>query len=147
MAISQITNPQNASTSGSTRAFASDMLDFAVLKAFEKVKSDDGSDVLIELIDLYLQGTSQRIIAMRKAADEEEWTQLKRAAHTLKGSSSTLGLAQIAKNCQDLEAASSSSRGDVHTLIDLLESKFLEVKPVLIAERNRRLGLAHFPML
>src|SRR5260370_13798853 len=115
MPVSEITNSQNASTPHSTRAFTTDMLDFEVLKAFEKVKSDDGSDILIELIDLYLQGTSQRIIAMRKAADEGEWTLLKRAAHTLKATSSTLGLRQMAKICQHLEEASSIPTGDVHT--------------------------------
>lgn len=139
MQVSQITNPQSVSTPRSTPVFTSDMLDFEVLKAFERVKSEDGSDILIELIELYLHGTSQRIIAMRKAADEGEWTALKHAAHTLKGSSGTLGLRQIANICQDLEAAASSSINDVNTLISLLESKFLEVEPVLIGERNRRL--------
>ena len=138
MPISQITT-QNSSTPRSTRGFRSHMLDFEVLKAFEKLKSDDGSDILIELIDLYLRGTSQTILAMRKAADQEDWVLLKRAAHTLKGSSATLGLHQIAKTSQDLEAASPSSTADAHMLVDLLESKFLEVKPLLLAERNRRL--------
>jgi HPt (histidine-containing phosphotransfer) domain-containing protein len=143
MAISQSTHAQSDATRSLTRALASDPLDFEVLKAFDKVKSDDGSDILVELIDLYLQGTSQSIIAMRKAADEAEWAQLKRAAHTLKGSSSTLGLRQIAKTCQDMEAASSNSTGDVSMLISLLESEFLDVKRVLIEERNRRLVLSH----
>jgi len=139
MAISQIRNAQTGSTLRSTRVLASNMLDFEVLKTFEKVKSDDGSDILVELIDLYLQGTSQRIIAMRKAAQEGEWFLLRCEAHALKGSSSTLGLRQIAKACQDLEAASSSSTADVRMLISLVESRFLEVKSLLTAERNRRL--------
>ena len=142
MPISQSTNLQNASTRRSTGAFASDMLDFEVLKGFQGIASDDGSDILIELIDLYLRGTSQTIITMRKAAAEGEWALLKRSAHTLKGSSSTLGLRQIAKTCQDIEAASSGSTGEVHMRMGLLESRFLDVKPLLIAERNRRLLLS-----
>ena len=137
MPVSQITNP-NASLSCSTFAITNCVLDLEALKAFEIVKSDDGSDILIELIDLYLQGTSERISALRAAADEGDWVLVKRAAHTLKGSSSTLGLPQIAKTCQDLEEASSSSTGDVNRLISLLKSRFLEAKPILIAERNRR---------
>lgn len=139
MPVSEITKHENVSTPRWTRTFANDLLDFEVLKAFEKVKSDDGSDILIELIDLYLQGTSQRIIAMRKAAHEGEWILLTRMAHTLKGSSSTLGLRQIAKICQDLEDASLSTSGAVHALMSLLESRFLEAKPVLLEERDRRL--------
>jgi HPt (histidine-containing phosphotransfer) domain-containing protein len=139
MPVSQITNP-NASLSCSTSAITNGVLDLDVLKAFERVKSDDGSDILIELIDLYLQGASERISAMRDAADERDWGLLRRNAHTLKGSSSTIGLRQIATTCQDLEEAASSSTGDVNTLMSLLKSRFLEAKPMLIAERNRRLS-------
>ena len=114
------------------------MLDFEVLRGFEKVKSDDGSDVVIELIDLYLQGTARCINTMRNAANAAEWDVLKRAAHTLKGSSSTLGLRQMAKISRDLEEASFSPGDDVHTLMSFLEAKFVEVKSVLIQERNRR---------
>lgn len=138
MPVPEITNSKN-SAPYSTRSVASDALDFEVLKAFARVKSDDGSDVVIELIDLYLQSTAQRITTMLNAAREGEWEQLKRAAHTLKGSSSTLGVRQIAKICQDLEVA--SSRSDVHTLMSLLESKYVETKPVLIQERDRRRAL------
>jgi HPt (histidine-containing phosphotransfer) domain-containing protein len=139
MPVSEVTN-LNATLSGSTYAITNGVLDLEVLKTFEKVKSDDGSDILIELIDLYLRGTWERISVMRDAANERDWVLLRRAAHTLKGSSSTLGLRQIAKTCQDLEEASSSSTGDVNTLISLLKSRFLEAKPMLIAERNRRLS-------
>lgn len=143
MPVSEITNSQNRLPPRSTRALTTDMLDFEVLKTFEKVKSDDGSDVVIELIDLYLRSGSQCIITMLKAAHEGEWALLKREAHTLKGSSSTLGLCQIAKICQDLEDASLGHGGDIPTLMSLLESKFVEVKPVLIQERNRRRALSH----
>jgi histidine phosphotransfer protein HptB len=138
MPVSEITNAKTSWGSYSTRAVTAEMLDFEVLRAFDKLKSDDGSDVVIELIDLYLQGTSQRIITMRNAANNREWALLKRAAHTLKGSSSTLGLREIASICQDLEQASFSPGGEVHTLVGLLESKFIEVKSALVQERNRR---------
>jgi histidine phosphotransfer protein HptB len=142
MPVSEITKSETSWAFYSTGAVTADVLDFEVLRAFEKVKSDDGSDVVIELIDLYLQATSQRIITMLNAANEGEWALLKRAAHTLKGSSSTLGVREIANICQDLEEASFSLGGEVHTLMSLLESKFIEVKSVLLQERNRRRVLA-----
>ncbi|HKO34907.1 MAG TPA: Hpt domain-containing protein [Pyrinomonadaceae bacterium] len=138
MPVSEITNSQNGSMRPSTGALTSDMLDFQVLKAFEKVKSDDGSDIVIELIDLYLESASQGIVTMLNAAAEGDWALLKRTAHTLKGSSGTLGLRQIATICQDLEDASLSPGDDVPALVSLLESKFVEIKPVLIHERDRR---------
>ena len=115
------------------------VLDCDVLKSFGKVKSDDGSDVLIELIDLYLRSTPQRLLAIRKAAAENDWVSLKREAHTLKGSSGMLGLHQISKASHDLEQACSNVTADIETGIRSLELKFLEAEPALIAERNRRL--------
>ena len=138
MTVSESTNSQNGSAPHSTGALTTNMLDFEVLKAFEKVKSDDGSDVVIELIDLYLQGTARCINTMRNAANAAEWDLLKRAAHTLKGSSSTLGLLRIATICRDVEDASSSPGTDVPALMSWLELEFVEVKPVLISERDRR---------
>ena len=138
MPVPEIMNSQNVSARHSTRTRAIDMLDFEVLRAFEKLKSDDGSDILIELIDLYIHSSSERIVTMLKAAAEGDWALLKDAAHTLKGSSSTLGLRQIATICQDLEDASLRPGDDVRALMSLLESKFVEVKPVLIQERERR---------
>ena len=140
MPVAEIMNSQKFSAPHSTRALTTDVLDFEVLNAFEKVKSDDGSDILIGLIDLYLQSSSQRIATMADAARRREWSVLKREAHTLKGSSSTLGVRQIAKICQDLECASLTRGGDVQTLMSLLKSKFAEVKPVLIQESSRRRG-------
>ena len=138
MSVSQITNSQSASAPNSIDAVTTDMLDFEVLRAFEKIKSDDGSNVVVELIDLYLRCTAQRIITMLNAANDGQWAVLERSAHTLKGSSSTLGLREIAKICQDLEEASMSSGVDAEMLMNLLEAKFVEVKPVLVQERNRR---------
>lgn len=133
----------NAPPARSTPAATSDVLDFEVLRAFDRIKSDDGSDILIELIDLYLQGTSRRIKEMRRAAGECDWALLKRTAHTLKGSSSTLGLRQIAKTCQALETASSIHTREAAASINLLESQLLKACSFLVAERNRRLGLSH----
>lgn len=144
MTVSEIANSRNSSAPHSACTVTTDMLDFEVLRAFENVKSDDGSDVVIELIDLYLQGTSQRIVTMLNAANDGEWALLRRAAHTLKGSSSTLGLREIANITRDLEEASLRPGGDVHRLMSLLESKFVEVKAVLVQERNRRRVLPQY---
>ncbi|HYR75904.1 MAG TPA: Hpt domain-containing protein [Pyrinomonadaceae bacterium] len=121
-----------------TASITNDVLDVETLKAFEKVKSEDGSDFVIELIDLYLEGTPQRIQAIREAAFEKEWVLLKRTAHTIKGSSSTLGLHRVAQVCQELEVTLSSNDA-IDGLVQALESRFAEAREALIAERKRRL--------
>lgn len=116
------------------------VLDMEVLKSFESVKSDDGSDIVIELIDLYLHGTPQRIQQICKAAAEQELISLKRIAHTLKGSSSTIGLSYVANACHDLEVATMTSTDGLDSFVESLEMQFLEARKALIAERRRRLS-------
>jgi len=125
--------------SDSIANITNEVLDVEVLKAFEKIKSDDGSDFVVELIDLYLHGTPQRIQAIRKAALEKEWVVLKLTAHTIKGSSSTLGLHRIAQVCQELEATSLSSSDVLDGLVKALRTRFVEARGALIVERERRL--------
>ena len=138
--IGDVVREGNAFRLAAPGRITDEALDVEVLKALEKVKTDDGSDLLVELIDLYLQDTPQRIMAIRSAAAEKNWVLLKRAAHTVKGSSGTLGLRQVAKVCQELEEASSpGSTEGVEVLVQLLEYKFLKARQALAAERQRRL--------
>jgi len=116
-----------------------DTLDRQVLDAFDELQSDDGSDLIIELIDLYLEDASQRIMSIRKACVATEWVVLKQAAHNLKGSSSTLGLRQVAEICEKLVGAPGSPDG-VEALVQLLEYKFAKARQALAAERQRRLS-------
>ena len=119
----------------------SDALDMEALDAFEQLQSDDGSDLIIELIDLYLQDAPQQILAIGKASASAGWVQLKRAAHNLKGSSSTLGVRHVAEICEKLEVGSCGAdpSDGVEALIQLLEYKFAKARQALAAERQRRL--------
>lgn len=117
----------------------SEPLDRHVLDAFEELESDDGSDLIIELIDLYLQDASQRVIAIRKACVATEWVLLRQAAHNLKGSSSTLGLRQVAEICEKLIDASGSTDG-VEALVQLLDYEFSKARQALATERQRRMS-------
>ena len=137
--VASLSKERNGSLATATARITNDVLDCETLKAFEKVKSQDGSDFVIELIDLYLKGTPPRIQAIREAACEKKWVVLKRTAHTVKGSSSTLGLHRVAQACQKLEATSLSPSDVVDGLIHALESRFVEAREALIAERKRRL--------
>jgi HPt (histidine-containing phosphotransfer) domain-containing protein len=118
---------------------ASDTLDMEVLNAFEQLQSGDGSDLIIELIDLYLQDSPERILAIRKASAAADWLLLKRAAHNLKGSSSTLGVRHVAEICEKLEENSGADSADkIEALIQLLEYKFGKARQALTAEHQRR---------
>lgn len=118
---------------------ASDAVDMDSLNAFEELQSDDGPDLIVELIDLYLQDAPQRILAIREAAVATEWVLLKRAAHNLKGSSGNLGVRHVAEICEKLERVCPDSYERVAALVELLEYRFAKARQALATERQRRL--------
>ncbi len=125
----------------SNTSMNSDILDLEVLKTFERVKSDDGLDIVVELIDLYLHNTTQRIRELADAAFAEDWLSVKHLAHTLKGSSSTLGLHRMARLCQQLENADMNSDKVADEFVQLLETEFTKAREGLITERERRTAI------
>ncbi len=61
-------------------------------------------DVVTELIDNFLTTAGERMATIREALEQADSTALQTAAHSLKGSSGTLGAAGMAAICGDLEA-------------------------------------------
>ncbi len=61
-------------------------------------------DVVTELIDNFLTTAGERLATIREALEQADSTALRTAAHSLKGSSGTLGAAGMAAICGDLEA-------------------------------------------
>lgn len=102
------------------------------------MKSDDGSNLVIDLIDLYLKATAGRIQQIRVAGKAEDLVSLRRTAHTLKGSSSTLGLQRMARACEKLESLETHSPRTAK-LIESMQRRFVEAREALLTERNRRL--------
>jgi HPt (histidine-containing phosphotransfer) domain-containing protein len=117
-----------------------DAVDLDVLNAFRQLQPDDGSDLIVELIDLYLQDASQRITEITEASAKGEWVTVNRAAHNLRGSSSNLGVRHTAEICGELERADGRlARSAVAGLIERLKTELVRASELLIAERQRRL--------
>ena len=79
MSFNQVTNTENQESNllgplpAGVVAHTSAAVDMELLNAFEELQSDDGSDLIVELIDLYLEDAPQRILAIREAAVATEW--------------------------------------------------------------------------
>jgi len=117
-----------------------DAVDLDVLNAFQQLQPDDGSDLIVELIDLYLQDASQRITEITEASSKGEWVTVNRAAHNLRGSSSNLGVRHTAEICGELERADGRlARSAVAGLIERLKTELVRASELLISERQRRL--------
>lgn len=136
---SQETNPL-VPVLASVVGTAGDAVDLELLNAFEELQADGETDLIVELIDLYLMDAPERILAIREAALANEWLLLKRAAHNLKGSSLNLGIRQVAETCRKLEETESEhSTEGVGKLLQQMDDEFARASEALLAERRRRL--------
>jgi two-component system sensor histidine kinase/response regulator len=121
-----------------------DSVDMAALSRLEEVQMEGEPDLIVELIDLYLTDAPRQISRLLEAVTKTDGTLLKRAAHSLKGSSANLGVLQMAALCDELERVDSGqSFQGVITILTRLEQEFERVRQVFTAERERRLSVEH----
>ncbi len=84
----------------------------------------DGDFLLREFIDLFATQNRGRIIAMRHAQQTRDGEDLRRTAHTLKGSGRLVGAERLEELCQQLEAlAKTESFAEAGVLIRELEKE------------------------
>lgn len=124
--------PAHASDDGTVP----DAVDMAVLRAFEEIQAEGEPDLIVELIDLYLKDAPVKLASMQEAVAREDSGSLRRAAHGLRGSSASIGAAQVAALCDGLEHASRvDSAGQ---LVEQLGRELEGARRALEAERRRR---------
>jgi hypothetical protein len=69
----QVTNDEVAEDNfhpfrpASASVITNDAVDMDLLNAFEELQLDDGSDLIVELIDLYVPDAAQRVSQIRSA--------------------------------------------------------------------------------
>jgi HPt (histidine-containing phosphotransfer) domain-containing protein len=125
----------------STRGAGADIdpVDMAALAAFGELQEDGEPDLVVELIDLYLQEAPLRIEAIQRAVADADGLSLKRAAHSLKGSSGTLGVLPLAALCEELERlAADALSPEATVLVNRLEEEFVRAHNVLAYEQQVR---------
>lgn len=120
---------------------AIEAIDKTVLAALEEVQEEGEPDLIVELIDLYLSEAPRWIEAIRTATAKLDGALLKRAAHTLKGSSGSIGVRQVAEICKMFEQSDCTGpAGRVEVLLQLFDREFARAREALLAERQRRIS-------
>ena len=128
-------------TRTSTSDIINDAVDMTLLTSFEEAQGEGEPDLIVELIDLYLEDTPHRVADIREALAKTDGLSLERAAHGLKGSSASLGAGQVAILCAELELkAHDVSFQEVEAIVTRLEREFERVRQTFLAERQRRCG-------
>ena len=114
-------------------------IDLSVLISFADSQGEEDSDLVVELIDLYLTDSSRRVADMRQALAGSDEALLARAAHALRGSSGTLGAWQVAESCEELERlAFELSFADVTLVLERLDRELTSVQQVFLRARRER---------
>jgi HPt (histidine-containing phosphotransfer) domain-containing protein len=114
-------------------------VDLGVLAGLEGLQDEGEPSLVVELIDLYLEEAPRQLASMFEAEASADADALRRAAHSLKGSSASLGAFGAAALCGELEHADcgDSSRG-AGELIARLGQELERVRRVFAAERRKR---------
>ena len=101
----------------------SDLLDNELLAELKEIMEDDFG----ELLETFLTESAKQMNAVSTSLLAGESDQLRRAAHSLKGSCGNIGASQLQAHCAELEA--SAATGD------------LSLSTSLVAEAERQLKL------
>jgi HPt (histidine-containing phosphotransfer) domain-containing protein len=112
-----------------------------VLTSLEDAQPEEGSDLVVELIDLYLIEAARLMLAVHQAFDKKDQLSIRRAAHNLRGSSSSLGVRQMALICDEVERTEFNDRFPIAAeVLSSMQDEFERARLVLLAERQRRLA-------
>ena len=100
-----------------------------------------GGDLLIEVLNQYLEDTSARMITLHQAIADQEMAKVTEVAHSARGASANVGATMMAALCGRIEAL--SREGDIagcSALTAVVEGEFERVKVELLAALERAAG-------
>jgi len=78
-------------------------LDPEVIASLVDLGGEEEPDLIVELIDLFLEDADVRVLALEDAVKTQDWDQVVRVAHTLKGASATMGAVRFSTACRTVE--------------------------------------------
>jgi chemotaxis protein histidine kinase CheA len=114
-------------------------VNLSVLDDYEGIQLDGEPDIIIELIELYLADAPRRVAAMQESAARRDWQSVKREAHSLRGSSGSLGAVEMAQICAGIEEVVCGSPGlNTAVLLRRLELGLQRALHAFLLERERR---------
>ncbi|MDX1521284.1 MAG: response regulator, partial [Anaerolineae bacterium] len=113
-------------------------IDMAVLDEFEQMMGEDGAEMVMELIDIFLEETPELLESLQMGLKQDSPEQVRKAAHSLKSSAANLGAVNLSSLCRNLESSGRAGLLDVRAGQDVnaAVSEFEVVKQILTTKRN-----------
>jgi CheY-like chemotaxis protein/HPt (histidine-containing phosphotransfer) domain-containing protein len=122
-----------------TQAPNEPVLDANVLGDLRDLAEADEPSVLNEMIDLFFNEAAPLMTGMAQALAEQNANNLRQAAHSLKGSSNTLGARKLAALCAELERMGrDQNMHNAHSVLAQVRVEYERVAAALRVERGDR---------
>jgi CheY-like chemotaxis protein len=110
-----------------------------ILARLREALGQEAEEILAELIDTFLTDADRLLDEIRDAVAGRHLRKLERAAHSLKGSSATLGAMRLSELCRKLEdMARADTRVGVQEQVRQIEAEFTRVREALKGMRAGR---------
>ncbi len=105
-------------------------LDYSVIEGFRELQTPDSSDLVTDLINLFVQDAERRMILLKQAVKENDVRVIKEQAHTFKGSAGNIGARRMAALSKKIEE-NIDDTNQLAVLFDKIEKEFSEVSETL----------------
>jgi CheY-like chemotaxis protein len=114
------------------------ILDPTILDSLQMLADEDDTNLLIEVVDSFLNQSAQQLIMLKKAILATELKTVERIAHSLKGACGYMGASRLLKVFSNLEKQISLSElADRTQLCELLTKEFELVKKQLLIYKSK----------
>jgi DNA-binding response OmpR family regulator len=120
------------------QADTDETLDRSILTAIRQADAPSPSHFTRMLIDLFLREAASQVEALKDAGRRSDRQEREATAHSLKGSSMTMGAKRLAALCAQVEddAAGKPAGVAAEVLLAELDREFTRVRDLLTAERD-----------
>jgi HPt (histidine-containing phosphotransfer) domain-containing protein len=117
---------------------ANETLDRRVIAQFREADTPGAPDFSVMLIDEFIKEAGSQLELLRDARQRQDVRVLKATAHSLKGSSLTMGARRLGTLCSQMETHADRHPGGAVTsaLMTELDQEFVKVREALEAERK-----------
>lgn len=104
-------------------------VDLEALAALKDIMEDE----FTALVETYLADAQARVLLLHELLSQNDLDEIRKNAHSLKGSSSNLGASLLTDLCFQVEQQSKNNQSDgLNTLLLQIDEEFLLVKEALV---------------